>query len=61
MVDLGTNYKFKNGITVGAVVNNLLDKDFVDYVAYNNGKSYTNNYQRMIPGRNFWLTVRADF
>ncbi|OCR87232.1 hypothetical protein CFT12S00416_08685 [Campylobacter fetus subsp. testudinum] len=61
IVDLGTNYKFKNGITVGAVVNNLLDKDFVDYVAYNNGKSYTNNYQRMIPGRNFWLTVRADF
>lgn len=60
-VDLGANYRFKNNVTVGAVINNLFDLDTVDYVAYNNGNSLANNYQRMIPGRNLWLTVKADF
>ncbi|TQR33052.1 ferric enterobactin uptake receptor [Campylobacter sp. MIT 99-7217] len=62
-VDLGADYRFKNGISISAVVNNLLDKDYVDYVVYQGtrGQSYTNNYQRMIPGRNFWLNIRADF
>ncbi len=60
-VDLGVNYRFKNGLVLGAVVNNLLDENFVDYVTYNNGANYTNNYQRMIPGRNLWLTLRVEF
>ncbi len=63
VVDLGANYKFSNGITIGAVINNLLDENFVDYVTYQGtrGLSYTNQYQRMIPGRNIWLNVRANF
>ncbi|MCX2682849.1 TonB-dependent receptor [Campylobacter sp. MIT 21-1685] len=63
LVDLGTNYHFKNGITMGVVINNLLDKNFVDYSVYEQRgrSSYTNNYQRMIPSRNVWLTLRADF
>lgn len=63
VVDLGYNYKFKNGITVGAVINNLLDENFVDYQTYqgSRGLAYTNTYQRMIPRRNLWLTIRADF
>ncbi|MEE3704367.1 hypothetical protein V2I29_02045 [Campylobacter sp. CX2-8023-23] len=63
VVDLGVNYKFSNGITIGEVINNLLDENFVDYVTYTSGRglSYTNQHQRMIPGRNFWLNVRADF
>lgn len=64
IVDLGTNYRFKNGIVLGAVINNLFDKNFVDYTTYTNtngSQGYTNNYQRMIAGRNAWLTIRADF
>lgn len=63
VVDLGANYKFSNGITIGAVINNLLDENFVDYVTYqgSRGLQYTNQYQRMIPGRNLWLNIRADF
>ena len=61
VVDLGANYKFSNGITIGAVINNLLDENFVDYVTYDGGARYTNQYQRMIPGRNLWLNIRADF
>ncbi|KAA6227399.1 TonB-dependent receptor [Campylobacter sp. LR185c] len=63
VVDLGADYRFKNGITISGVINNLFDKDFVDYFTYQGtrGTSYSNNYQRMIPGRNFWLNVRADF
>lgn len=62
-VDLGANYHFNKKWTLGAVINNLLDEDFVDYVTYQGarGLSYTNNYQRMIPGRNLWLTLRAEF
>ncbi|WDL69340.1 TonB-dependent receptor [Helicobacter winghamensis] len=62
-IDLGMNYRFMGGWTLGAVINNLLDKDFVDYTTYMDGKRmrYTNNYQRMIPGRNLWLTLRAEF
>ncbi|MBX7491313.1 TonB-dependent receptor domain-containing protein [Helicobacter turcicus] len=62
-MDLGMNYRIKGGWTLGAVINNLLDKNFVDYVTYMDGTRmrYTNNYQRMIPGRNLWLTLRAEF
>ncbi|TLD85230.1 TonB-dependent receptor [Helicobacter sp. MIT 11-5569] len=62
-IDLGVNYRFNKTWLFGAVINNLLDKDYVDYVTYQGtrGLSYTNNYQRMIPGRNLWLNVRAEF
>ncbi|RAX54919.1 hypothetical protein CCY99_01895 [Helicobacter sp. 16-1353] len=47
--------------TLSFVVNNLLDTNFVDYVATNGGANYTNLYQRMIPSRNFWVNLKADF
>ena len=62
-VDLGVNYKFKNNISIGAVINNLFNINTIDYFVYtsNSKQRYSNSYQRMIPGRNIWLTIRANF
>lgn len=63
IVDLGLNYKANDKLVLSFVVNNLLDFDTIDYFTYtSNGRlSYSNSYQRMIPGRNYWLNIRADF
>ena len=61
LFDLGASYKFNNTWNLGFVINNLFDTNFVDYVTTNNGSSYTNLYQRMIPGRNYWINLRAEF
>lgn len=61
LVDLGVNYRFKNGINVGLVVNNLLDKDTTrEYFMWrqNFAKSM---YSTMVPRRNYWLTIGTDF
>lgn len=61
LVDLGTSYRFKNNVTVGLVVNNLFDKDTTrEYFMWrqNFAKSM---YSTMIPRRNYWLTIGADF
>ena len=60
IVDLGTSYRFENGITLSFVINNLLDKDYEAYYnwAANDSKSA---YGMYIPGRNYWLNVSADF
>ena len=61
IVDLGINYKFpSSGITIGAVVNNLLDENFEDYELVS-PTSVQNRYQKAVSGRNYWLTLRADF
>ena len=61
LFDLGFNYKFDNTWNLGFVINNLFNTNFVDYVTTNNGSSYTNLYQRMIPSRNYWINLRAEF
>ena len=63
IVDLGLNYKASDKLTLGFVVNNLFDFDTIDYFTYTSGNrvSYSNSYQRMLPGRNYWLNLRADF
>ena len=63
IVDLGLDYKTSDKITLGFVVNNLFDFDTVDYFTYTSGRglSYSNSYQRMIAGRNYWLNIRAEF
>ncbi len=63
-VDIGASYKMRNGIVLALAINNLLDQDTVDYAVYENTNgrlSYVNRYQRMVPGRNLWLNIRADF
>ena len=70
LLDLAANYRFKKaGITLSFAINNLLNTNFVDYVLYNpvshNGQeyltSYTNQYQRLLPGRNYWISLKYDF
>ncbi len=63
IVDLGLNYKTNDKLTLGFVVNNLFDFDTIDYFTYTSGRglSYSNSYQRMIAGRNYWLNIRAEF
>ncbi|MBP3194228.1 MAG: TonB-dependent receptor [Cardiobacteriaceae bacterium] len=66
IVDLGSSYKFQNGLVVSGVINNLFDQNFIDYATYettSRGRkqlAYTNRYQRMMPGRNYWLNLRYD-
>ena len=62
-LDLGLDYKTSDKITLGFVVNNLFDLDTVDYFVYQGarGLAYSNSYQRMIAGRNYWLNIRAEF
>lgn len=61
LFDLGANYKFDKTWSLGVVINNLFNTNFVDYVATNNGSNYTNLYQRMIPSRNYWINLKAEF
>lgn len=68
IVDLGLDYKTGDKITLGFVVNNLFDFDTVDYFTYQQAgrggvitTRYSNSYQRMIAGRNYWLNIRAEF
>lgn len=62
IVDLGASYKLGK-FTLGVVINNLFDFDTIDYFTYQGTRnlSYSNSYQRMIPGRNYWVNLRAEF
>ena len=61
MVDLGTSYRFSNDITLSFVVNNLLDIDTTRDFFMRSANSARFTYDTMIPGRNYWLSVSADF
>lgn len=56
LVDLALTYKFLKNYSATFAVNNLLDvKTYTEFV------SNTNIYQRILPARNFWLSIKADF
>lgn len=63
LVDIGTSYRFKNDVSLGFVINNVLDKDFTrDFYKYSSSPTGIRSaYGTMLPGRNFWLTLSADF
>ncbi|WP_108444980.1 TonB-dependent receptor domain-containing protein [Halomonas denitrificans] len=58
---LGGSYALSNGVTLSATVYNLLDKDFVDYRAYDDGREYGNAYANSEEGRRLWLSARYAF
>lgn len=72
LFNLGTSYQLNNNVRVNAAVNNLLDKDFTEYMDYVDtngnvqqaykylsiGRSSEGTY---LPGRNYWLSVSYDF
>jgi len=58
---LGGSYRVTNAFTVSATVQNLFDKDFVDYRAYDGGAEYGNVYANSEEGRRLWLSARYEF
>jgi len=61
---IGGAYKVTPQLTLSAAIYNLLDKNFVDYTAYNvpgsgpaYGTSYVNNYD----GRRLWVSATYEF
>ena len=61
LVDLGTSYRFSNGITLGFVINNLFDLDTTkDFFMYS-GNFPKASYSTLVPGRNYYLSISADF
>lgn len=61
LVHLGGNYKATESLTFSATIYNLLDKDFVDYRAYDNGASYGNVYANSEEGRRLWVSANVTF
>lgn len=67
LVDIAASYKFAKTYTLTFAVNNLLDVNFIDYAQYTStsGNSTSTNaqntYQRILPSRNYWISLRADF
>ncbi|WP_282039409.1 TonB-dependent receptor domain-containing protein [Halomonas alimentaria] len=58
---LGGSYRVSDAFTVSATVQNLFDKDFVDYRAYDGGAEYGNVYANSEEGRRLWLSARYTF
>lgn len=72
LFNLGTSYQLNDQIRINAAVNNLLDKDFTEYMDYYDlngdvqqaykylsiGSGMSGTY---ISGRNYWLSISYDF
>ncbi|RDU54634.1 ferric enterobactin uptake receptor [Helicobacter sp. MIT 00-7814] len=60
LVDFALSYKFTKNLNTTLAVNNIFNTNFMDYVLYNNATEYINAYQKVLAGRNYWLTFRVD-
>lgn len=63
-VDLGLGYKFLKNHRIAFAVNNVFDKEFVDWgetTGKNNTVSYTNLYRDYMTGRNYWLSYNYEW
>lgn len=58
---LGGSYAVTDNAKVSATIYNLLDKDFVDYRAYDDGSKYGNVYANSEEGRRLWLSASYEF
>lgn len=61
--NLGASYRFSDNFMLIGRVNNLFDKDYLEYsLADRVGTTnYYNEYNNKPAGRNFWLSARYDF
>ena len=59
----GTSYKVDKNLTINGRVNNLFDKDFMEYNAVDRvgTTTYYNDYSNIGAGRNFWLSANYTF
>lgn len=60
---LGGRYRASERISFNAAVHNLFDKDFVDYLPYDNRGTlaYANSRSTSESGRRLWLSINVDF
>lgn len=60
---LGGRYQVSDAVSLNAAVHNLFDKDFVEYLPYdNNGTlAWANTRSTSEAGRRLWLSVNVDF
>lgn len=63
--NLGASYKVNKNLTFNGKVNNLFDKDFMEYnaVAEGSGRTpyYYEQYSNISAGRNFWISANYTF
>ena len=61
--NLGASYKVDKNITFNGRVNNLFDKDFMEYNAVDRvgTTTYYEDYSNIGAGRNFWLSANYTF
>ncbi|MBP7769642.1 MAG: TonB-dependent receptor [Aliarcobacter sp.] len=63
--NLGSSYKVNKSLTFNGRINNLFDKDFMEYnaVAEGSGKTpyYYDQYSNITAGRNLWLSANYTF
>jgi len=60
IVDLGASYRVNKNLTLNATINNLFDKDFVDYELARPGV-YRNRYHQNLEGRRLWMSANLSF
>jgi outer membrane receptor for ferrienterochelin and colicins len=61
---LGASWKASERFTLNATINNLFDKDFVDYESYlHNGNNirYAGTYANIYEGRRLWVSAILNF
>lgn len=65
VVNFGAGYKVTKNLTVNGRINNLLDKDFMEYSTVAEGSArvpyYYDQYSNIIAPRNFWLSLNYTF
>ncbi|WP_026803348.1 TonB-dependent receptor domain-containing protein [Aliarcobacter lanthieri] len=61
--NLGASYKFSNDFTLIGRVNNLFDKDYLEYDFHERvgTTNYYDEYNNKPAGRNFWVSARYTF
>lgn len=65
LVNVGTSYKPARDLSINFGVNNLFNKNFIDYQAPEvygaRGNGYQNRYARVEEGRKLWLKLNYEF
>ena len=61
LVDIGASYKVNKHLSLNIAVNNLFDKDFVDYAATTVANTYSNQYHQTLEGRRLWVSMHLGF
>lgn len=61
LVHLGGQYQATDNLGFSATIHNLLDEDFIEYRAYDNGNRYGNLYPNSEAGRRLWLSATYSF